>query len=230
MEVPRPHAAAPEFLLVNKPKGMTSHDVVDAVRRARGVRRVGHGGTLDPLATGLLIIGVGGATKNLRDVLTLPKTYEATVTLGATSTTDDAEGVVRRTENGGRGKRPSRERVTRILARYHGEIMQTPPAYAAIKIGGRRAYERARKGEEVRLAPRRVTIHRLELLGYDYPTLRIRAEVSAGTYIRALARDIGAALGTGGYLTELTRTRIGPYRLENSVLLRELDERNRPRP
>ena len=214
------------FLLVNKPRGMTSHDVVAAIRRTlaagnrQPVSRVGHAGTLDPMATGLLIVGIGSATKALGKTTKLPKTYEAEVTLGATSTTDDAEGAIRAWGMGhGAWNPPTHKDIKNTLEEFRGTTEQVPPAYSAVKIRGVPAYRRARRGESFVLKPRRVTIPEITLVSYEYPVLRIRCTVSSGTYIRALARDIGKRLGTGGYLSWLERTRIGMYRLEDAVPL-----------
>jgi tRNA pseudouridine55 synthase len=209
------------FLLVHKPSGMTSHDVVDAVRRARGTRRVGHAGTLDPMATGLLIIGVGEATKDLGKLTKLPKTYVAELTLGATSTTDDAEGIIEEVRSTKQEVRttPTRTEILSILQRFYGEIEQVPPAYSAVKVRGVRAYRRARRGEHVILKPRQITVHAAELSSYAFPLLTVRWTVSSGTYIRALARDIGSTLGTGAYLSKLERTAIGPYGLRDAITI-----------
>lgn len=211
------------FLLVHKPSGMTSHDVVDAVRNLFNTQQVGHAGTLDPTATGLLIVGIGTATKKLGHFLRLPKTYEAGITLGATSTTDDAEGMIEAV--GGRHAAediPSQENVEHVLKEFVGSIEQVPPVYSAIKVRGVPAHRRMRRGESVTLRPRRITIESLELLDYTYPHLRIRCHVSSGTYIRALARDIGQKLEVGGYLSALSRTAIGPFQLTDATILTEL--------
>lgn len=211
------------FLLVDKPRGITSHDAVDHIRRRFRTREVGHAGTLDPMATGLLILGVGAATKKLGDILGLPKTYEAEITLGAVSTTDDGEGKI--TESGivnGEYRMPSRVDVERVLESFTGTIKQVPPVYSAIKVRGVPAHRRVRRGESVTLPPRLITIHTLDLLVYTYPLLRIRCDVSSGTYVRALARDIGEKLGCGGYLSALRRMAIGPFLLQDAVSLSAL--------
>lgn len=210
------------FLLINKPAGVTSHDVVAAVRHTLASRfqlpvpRVGHAGTLDPLATGLLIIGVGRATKELGRFSKLPKTYEAEVTLDATSDTDDAEGALRKISNT-QLSIPKRDDIARALRSLTGAIEQVPPSYSAVKVGGVPAYRRARRGETVTLKPRRVTVHGATLLAYRFPLLRVRWTVSSGTYIRALARDLGTALGTGAYLRALRRTAIGPILVADAL-------------
>jgi len=208
------------LILVNKPKGMTSHDVVDVVRKITGERRVGHAGTLDPNATGLLIVGVGReATKKLGDLTkNTKKTYEAEIILGANSTTDDSEGEITKQDD----KRLSYEEIKKTLESFVGEQMQTPPAYSAIKLKGRKAYELARQGKTFELAPRKVIVYTLKLLDYNYPVLKIKCEVSSGTYIRALARDIGTELGTGAYLKELRRTKIGKYHIKDAVEINDI--------
>jgi tRNA pseudouridine55 synthase len=214
-----------EILLIDKPAGWTSFDVVAKTRgrrkaqfKAAGVTatkrqlRVGHAGTLDPFATGLLVLLLGDATKRADEFLKLDKTYEATVTLGRTSTTGDPEGEITEVSE----RRPTREEITTVLADLTGEIIQTPPAYSAIKINGQRAYKLARKGQVVEIPKRTVTIYRLELLDYAYPELKIRAHVGSGTYIRTLAEDIGSALGVGGYCSQLRRTEVGKWRIEDA--------------
>lgn len=208
------------ILLVDKPKGWTSHDVVAKLRRITGIKRIGHGGTLDPLATGLLVIGIGSATKQLERFVQGDKTYLAGITLGATSTTDDAEGELTARPVAGE---PNEEMVVPMLQKFVGTREQLPPVYSAIKTGGKKAYAEARAGREVERKPRLVTIHELETVGYQYPRLMIRVTVSKGTYIRALARDIGEALGTGGYLSALRRERVGAYSLEQAHTLAELE-------
>ena len=214
-----------KILLIDKPVGWTSFDVVARLRsyiraqyRTRGEKptkrqlRVGHTGTLDPFATGLLIILLGDATKRSDEFLKLDKVYEATVHLGATSSTGDPEGVITEIEESKRKK----EEVERVLQTFVGEITQVPPAYSAIKIGGERAYKLARAGKAVDMPTRMVTIYSLELIDYAYPELRIRAHVSSGTYIRTLAEDIGKALGTGAYCRQLHRTRVGDYDISDA--------------
>ncbi len=208
-------------LLVDKPVGWTSFDVVAKIRaqiraeyRERGEKptkrqlRVGHTGTLDPFATGLLIILLGEATKRSDEFLKLDKVYEATIQLGALSTTGDPEGEITPYETA-RAALPSQEDIERTLSHFRGTIRQKPPIYSAIKIGGKRAYKLAREGKEVEIPEREVTIYELEILDYSYPELHIRTHVSSGTYIRSLAVDIGEALRTGAYCSELRRTDIG---------------------
>jgi len=208
------------LILVNKPSGMTSHDVVNTARRAFGIKRIGHAGTLDPMATGLLILGIGKATKKLGSITGSSKTYTAEITLGATSTTDDKEGVLEKSEN----TQPTAEQVQNALEKFTGEIMQTPPIFSAIKINGQRAYKIARRGETIKMEPRKITIHKIELVSYKYPLLEIKTDVSSGTYIRSLARDIGQELKTGAYLSGLERTSIGEYKLQDAVELEKIKE------
>ncbi|MGB3024180.1 MAG: tRNA pseudouridine(55) synthase TruB [Candidatus Saccharimonadales bacterium] len=216
------------MLLVDKPAGWTSFDVVAKIRsqiraqyRARGERptkrqlRVGHTGTLDPFATGLLIILLGDACKRSDEFLKLDKVYEATITLGATSTTGDPEGEI--VAFAATLPEPSLDEVVKTLGDFTGEITQIPPSYSAIKIGGERAYKLARAGKTVDMPSRQVTIYSLDLIDYTYPELRIRAHVSSGTYIRTLAEDIGRALGTGAYCSDLRRTRVGDYCIDNAA-------------
>lgn len=199
---------APEgLLLVDKPAGWTSHDVVARVRRLAGIRRVGHAGTLDPMATGLLILGLGRATRLLGYLAGHDKDYAADIRLGVTTTTDDADGEVLATS-----VVPwTHQGVIAAMTALSGEGLQVPPAYSAIKVAGRRSYARARAGEEVVLAPRPVVVSRFALTGVEADTLSVDVTCSAGTYVRALARDLGLALGTGAHLCALRRTRIGRY-------------------
>lgn len=211
-------AAPTGVLLVDKPRGITSHGVVGAARRALGTRKVGHAGTLDPMATGLLILGVGPATRLLTHLVGLGKTYEATIRLGESTTTDDAEGeIIARAD----ASAIDRVAIDAGVAALTGELEQVPSAVSAIKVDGRRAYARVRAGEEVRLAPRRVTVSRFDVLaerrGEGVVDLDVVVDCSSGTYIRALARDLGAGLGVGGHLTALRRTAVGPFRVADAV-------------
>ena len=215
----------PMFLLIDKPKGMTSHDVVNRVRRVVGERKVGHGGTLDPNATGLLIVGVGrAATKRLGEIAQkTKKSYEAEIILGEERDTDDVEGrIVKKNEK----EKPSKNNVEAVLKELTGEIEQIPPTFSAIKMDGKKAYELARKGKEVKMEVRKVTVYKSELADYQYPVLRVVFEVSSGTYIRALARDIGRKLGCGAYLVNLRRTQIGKFKIVQAVSLEGLDKDN----
>ena len=214
---------APGVLLVDKPGGMTSHDVVARARKALGTRKIGHAGTLDPMATGLLILGVESATRLLTFIVGLDKTYEATIRLGATTDTDDADGQVETVTDAG-ALDPAA--ITAAIADLTGEISQVPSRVSAIKVAGRRAYDLVRAGEEVELAAREVTVSRFEVLGTrrvdGYLDLDVVVDCSSGTYIRALARDLGAALGVGGHLTALRRTRIGPFGVEGAASIDDL--------
>ena len=207
-------------LVIAKPAGPTSHDVVALVRRLAATKRVGHGGTLDPFASGVLPLFLGRATRLVEYHLGDRKGYRATVCFGASSTTDDLEGELTPSA----APAPSRAAVEAVLGGFIGPISQRPPAYSAIKVAGRRAYAMARAGEHVELASREVTIHRLELLDWDgadpdRPIAVVDVECSAGTYIRALARDLGEAVGGAAYLGALVRTASGPFRLDGAVSL-----------
>lgn len=230
------------MLLINKPKGPTSHDIVDEIRKITGIRKVGHAGTLDPFAEGLLIVLVGrDETKQQSKFMGMDKEYEATFVLGEERDTGDLTGkpiksgdapVPPKPHSGplgqalwflrGTGAPPSCNDIKKALKGFTGEIEQVPSTYSAKKIKGKKAYELAREGKEVKLKPKRITIYELELVDYNYPELKIRARVSSGTYIRALARDIGRELGAGAYVKELKRTGIGEYKLKDAVTLDEL--------
>jgi tRNA pseudouridine55 synthase len=200
-------------LLVAKPAGPTSHDMVDIVRRALGTRRVGHTGTLDPFAAGLLVMVVGRATRLVPFAAAWTKSYEGRIRLGVTTDTDDATGQVL-------DSRPvavDRTALERALDGFRGTYRQRPPAYSAVKVDGERAYRRARRGEVVEPSERDVAITTLEVTAFAPPEVEFRATVSGGTYLRSLARDIGAALGCGGHLAALRRTVVGPFRLEEAV-------------
>lgn len=214
--------------MVDKPGGMTSHDVVARIRRLARTRRVGHGGTLDPMATGVLIIGVGRATRLLTYVIGAGKSYTATIRLGQATITDDVEGEVTATTPAGG---VTDEAIRAGLAAQTGEIDQVPSAVSAIKIDGQRAYKRVRDGETVTLAARRVTISRLDVLDIrrdtpDVVDVDVDVTCSSGTYIRAIARDLGATLGVGGHLTALRRTAVGGFTLAEAATLPELEERS----
>lgn len=205
------------LVVVDKPAGITSHAVVARVRRTLGTRKVGHAGTLDPMATGVLVLGVERATRLLGHLMLTEKVYSATVRLGATTTTDDAEGEVTATTDAAHLTRPQ---VTAALAAFLGEIDQVPSTVSAIKVDGKRAYALARAGEEVELKARRVTVHEIDAgdlrAGDGFADLDIRVRCSSGTYIRAIARDLGAALGVGGHLTALRRHAVGPFTLDDA--------------
>jgi tRNA pseudouridine55 synthase len=210
------------IVVVAKPAGPTSHDIVALVRKLAATKRVGHGGTLDPFASGVLPVFLGHATRVVEYHLGDRKAYRATVCFGASSTTDDLEGELTPA-----GTAPTREAVLAAFPGLTGPISQRPPAYSAIKVGGRRAYAMARAGETVELAEREVTIHALDLIDWDdvdpeRPIAVIDVECSAGTYIRALARDLGEALGSAAYLGALTRTTSGPFTLATAVPLDDI--------
>jgi len=230
------------LLLVNKPKGITSHDVVNKIRKVTGVSKVGHAGTLDPNATGLLIIGIGReSTKKLGEIAkNTKKTYKAEIFFGEERDTDDALGKIRNMKHEIRNSSAplsilsqpkdksqfAKTTICKTLRRFVGEQMQAPPIYSAIKIKGKKAYESARKGEKVKLKKRSIAVYSLKMEDYKYPVLKITAEVSSGTYIRALARDIGRSLGCGAYLNNLKRIRIGNYEIKDAVSLDRLNSEN----
>jgi tRNA pseudouridine55 synthase len=202
------------ILNINKPAGWTSHDVVARVRRLSGLRRVGHAGTLDPLAEGVLPVLLGRATRLAELIQSQSKTYVAVLALGAATSTDDAEGTIIATA-------PVPAFDPSVLDQFHGEILQTPPAYSAVRVEGKRSYALARAGTAVALAPRPVTIYDLHVRTLE--PLTIEVTCSKGTYIRSLARDIAVALGTVGHLAHLTRTRVGPFAISGSATLDSLD-------
>jgi tRNA pseudouridine55 synthase len=208
------------ILNVNKPAGMTSRDAVDRVERLVRPARAGHAGTLDPLATGVLVICVGQATRLIQYIQRMPKSYRATFLLGQTSDTDDIEGHVVPVEG---AAEPEREAIDRVLAKFVGTIEQRPPAHSAVKLAGRRAYHLARQGEEVELRPREVAIHTIAVRRFAFPELEVDVECGSGTYIRALARDVGAALGTGAVMSALERTAIGLFCVEDAVAVNDLE-------
>lgn len=204
------------FILYDKPEGLTSHDVVNRIRKQTNEKRVGHAGTLDPFATGLLIIGVGReATREFSKLVGLDKTYEATFVLGASSDTDDKTGTITPIPF---SKSITQEQIETALKQFIGDITQIPPAYSAIKIGGKKMYEAARAGKPLEAKPRRVTIFSISPRLHDSTTPRLSLSIhcSSGTYIRALARDLGKTLGTGGYVETLRRTHIGSYAIEEA--------------
>lgn len=218
-------AATPEgLLLVDKPGGLTSHDVVGRVRRLARTRRVGHAGTLDPMATGLLVLGIGRATRLLTHLVGADKTYTATIRLGQTTTTDDAEGEITQAA----GAALTRAAVEPEIQALTGAIEQVPSQVSAIKIEGRRAYERARAGEHVAIPARPVTVHEFTIIdlrpeasegGPPVTDVDVRVRCSSGTYVRALARDLGDRLGVGGHLTALRRSQVGPFDVADAMEL-----------
>ncbi|MHC4562251.1 MAG: tRNA pseudouridine(55) synthase TruB [Planctomycetota bacterium] len=209
------------FYNINKPVGPTSHDIVYQVRRAVGRKvKVGHTGTLDPFAGGVLVIAVGPATRLADYVQAAPKRYRAEVTLGATSTTDDIEGDITPTPDVGI---PAAEQVQQALDQFSGRIMQSPPAFSAVHVNGERAYERARDGEQVAPAAREVTVHSISLLAYEYPRVELDIVCGAGTYIRSIARDLGDVLRIAGYCSELVRLAVGDFVVDSAVEAETLD-------
>ncbi|MDZ7785956.1 MAG: tRNA pseudouridine(55) synthase TruB [Candidatus Saccharibacteria bacterium] len=233
------------LLLIDKEKGWTSHDVVAKIRgalrhelKARSQStdnaqqttpakrrvKVGHTGTLDPAATGLLVLVVGSYCKRAQEFSKLDKTYEVTMKLGYTSTTGDSEGVISKKQNV-KSKKPTEQDLRRVCADFMGEIKQTPPAYSAVKVNGQRAYALARAGKEVNLEPRKVTIYQLSITNYAYPEVRFTCRVSSGTYIRSLVEDIGEKHGTGAYMTDLRRLRVGSFDLKDAYTVDQLQNK-----
>jgi tRNA pseudouridine55 synthase len=208
------------LLLVNKPLGITSFDVIRRLRRQTGVRKIGHAGTLDPLASGLMLLMFGTGCKQAMTYTKLDKSYLAQITLGATSTTGDGEGEKTLVSD----RQPTLEELEAALTKLTGEISQTPPVYSAIKINGQEAYKRARAGEQVTMPSRQVTVYQNVVVRYEYPVLELESKVSSGTYIRTLAEDLGGLLGTGAYLSGLVRTEVGDFHLNEALILDEIDE------
>lgn len=211
------------FLNLDKPGGITSRDAVNQVQRLVRPAKVGHAGTLDPLATGVLVVAIGHATRLVEYVHRYRKSYVGRFRLGLSSDTDDIEGTVTSLPN---PPCPERTAIAACLPTWLGTVLQRPPAFSAIKVGGRRAYDRARQGEEVALAPRPVSIHSLEIVAYEYPDLELAIECGTGTYIRSLGRDLAAQLHTGAVMTSLRRTAIGPFRIETAVPPNQLSREN----
>jgi tRNA pseudouridine55 synthase len=214
---------------LDKPAGMTSMQAVALVRRRAGGTRTGHAGTLDPLATGVLVIALGKCTRQIESLMATDKRYETVIDLSAFTTTDDVEGP--RTEvvpgtPGAAASRPSRDDVARILAgRFTGTVLQRPPAFSAMKVGGRRAYALARRGQAPELAPRPVRIDSIEMLGYEWPRLSLDIRCGKGTYVRSIARELGEALGTGGHCASIRRTAVGAFTIDRAVTVDVLPER-----
>jgi tRNA pseudouridine55 synthase len=210
------------ILLIDKPKDWTSHDIVaktrNILKKETGQKvKVGHTGTLDPMATGLMIIVVGSYTKRAQEFSKLDKTYEVSMKLGETSTTGDEEGVKHTVSS----IQPAENEINAVLNQFVGEIEQVPPIYSAIKVEGKRAYKLAREGKEVRLEPRKTKIYSLTLSVYNYPLAHFTAKVSSGTYIRSLVEDIGKSLGIGAYMTDLRRTSVGPFKIPDAASIQE---------
>ncbi|OIR42499.1 tRNA pseudouridine(55) synthase TruB [Corynebacterium sp. NML140438] len=216
------------IVVVDKPQGLTSHDVVARLRRAFGTRKVGHAGTLDPMATGVLVVGIERGTKLLARLVAETKTYEATIRLGAATTTDDAEGDIVSTAP---TSAVTDANISDAVDAFQGEIMQRPSSVSAIKIDGKRAHQLVREGHDVELPARPVTIHEYDILGItrvdEWIDIDVRVHCSSGTYIRALARDLGEALQTGGHLTALRRTTVGPFNLDHAMELEDIQSNPR---
>lgn len=224
---PEEIAVGSGLVLVDKPSGWTSHDVVGRIRKLAGTRKVGHAGTLDPMATGVLVVGINRATRLLTHIVGVDKTYTATIRLGQRTDTDDAEGQVIETRF---ANAVTEERIAAAVQKLTGDIMQVPSSVSAIKVAGKRAYDRARSGEDVELEARPVSVRRFEVgemarrEGGKLVDVEVEVEVSSGTYVRALARDLGELLDTGGHLTALRRTAVGPYSQDQCLSLEQLAE------
>lgn len=209
-----------KIFAVYKPKGPTSTDILKRIRKLTGIKKVGHAGTLDPLATGVLVVGIGKeATKRLSEVVKKEKEYLATIKLGEVSTTDDEEGKKRKVSI---SAIPGTGAVYEVVSGFVGRTKQIPPRYSAVKVSGKEAYKLARKGEKFSLKPREVEIKKIEVLEYFWPYLKLRVVTGPGVYIRSLARDIGEKLNVGGYLSELERTRVGDFAKEKTMPLNHL--------
>ena len=205
---------------VYKPKGPTSFDIIEKIKRLTGEKRIGHAGTLDPLAEGVLVVGVGREnTRKLKDIVEKEKEYLTTIKLGEKSSTDDDGGEKTSIAV---NNIPKKSKIENILPDFLGEINQVPPRFSAIKVKGKRAYKLAREGKEFKLEPRKVFIKEIELIDYKYPFLELRVVTGKGVYIRSLARDIGEKLKTGGYVFRLKRTRVGNFKIEDSFSIEEL--------
>lgn len=217
------------ILIINKPSDWTSFDVVAKVRGILKAKKVGHTGTLDPMATGVLVLCIGKATKLVSKITGMDKEYVAEITFGAASTTDDAKGTL--TLKNETGKEPTLPEIQATLKQFEGTFAQMPPDFSAKKIDGKRAYKLARAGKEVKLEPSEVTVHKIELLDYKYPVLKLRVQCGKGFYMRSLARDLGEKLSVGGYLSKLERTRVGQYAIEEAITIEQVTEaRVRPMP
>ncbi len=212
------------FILINKKSGPTSHDVVDQLRKITGIKKIGHAGTLDPFASGLLIMAIGReSTRKIDQFSKKDKTYIADLFLGATTNTHDREGEIVISKN---FEKPEKNKITEILETFVGEQDQIPPMFSAKKVGGKKLYDLARKGVEIERKPSRVNIKKINLIEYNFPKLKIEVECSSGTYIRSLAYDIGGKLGTGAYLEELKRTAIDKYSLDKALDIKDLASEN----
>lgn len=205
-----------------KPSGPTSFQIIYQLRKITGEKKIGHAGTLDPLASGVLIVGIGRAsTKKLDSFMHQDKAYTATLILGKISSTDDAEGEI---SGFNLDIEPDIQQVQKVISSFIGNIQQIPPIFSAIKINGKNSYELARKGKAVELKSRQVSIYSIKIITYNYPSLQISVECGKGTYIRSLARDIGEKLGTGAFLSDLTRTKVGDFTKENTLTLEQFEQ------
>jgi tRNA pseudouridine55 synthase len=208
------------FFAINKPVGPTSHDIIARLRKKTGVKKIGHAGTLDPLASGVLVVAIGRKyTKQLDKLVQKEKEYIAKIKFGYYSTTDDEEGDKEKVNN---IFEVDKSQIQKILLKFIGQIKQIPPVYSAVKISGQPAHRRVRRGEKVELGERQVEIKEIEILGYEWPILKLRVVCGPGVYIRALARDIGKELGVGGYLASLVRTRVGENKLVDALTVDKL--------
>jgi len=207
---------------IYKPKGPTSHDIVYTLRKITGIKKIGHAGTLDPLAEGVLVVGITReGTKQMTQLVKKEKEYIAKIKLGEFSETDDAEG---KKIPGEKKEAPNLEEIKEVIKHFIGTIKQVPPQYSAVKVKGQKAYKAARKGKSLELQPREVVVKDIELLDYSWPMLDLRIETGSGVYIRSIARDLGKALGTGAYLAELKRTRVGQFTEDQALSLEEFTE------
>lgn len=212
------------FILIDKVSGPTSHDVVHQLRKLTGIKKIGHAGTLDPLASGLLICAIGrAATKRIDSIVKQDKAYDAELILGATSDTYDSQGVIK---SSSKAEIVSPEDFARVLVRFRGAQEQVPPMFSAKKVGGKKLYELARQGIEIERKACQILINKLELTAYEWPKASLKVECSSGTYIRSLVADIGQALGVGAYMSALRRTRIGVFDIEKAVKMSELSKEN----
>ncbi len=210
------------ILVIDKPKDWTSFDVVAKIRNKLNVKKVGHTGTLDPQATGVLVLCIGKGTKLCQELTGLDKEYMCDITLGASSTTDDAEGELTHTKD---AKEVPLTNIENILSEFTGTFKQMPPDFSAKKIKGKKAYELARKGKKPELKPAEVTVHQIELLDYKWPVIKLNIHCGKGFYVRSLARDIGEKFGVGGYLSALKRTRVGHFSIERAISIEQADEK-----
>jgi len=207
------------ILIVDKPQGMTSHDVVDFMRKTFRIKKIGHAGTLDPMATGVLVMLVGSFTRQSQSYMSDEKEYEGAIVLGATSDTGDAWGKIEKTSG---SFDYTAEEIDKVFKKFLGEIEQLPPMYSAVKYKGRKLYELARKGMDIERSPRKIVIKKLDILKTDLPEIEFRLTCSKGTYVRQLAVDIGRMLGCGAYLSGLRRTRSGRFTIENAMTMEKL--------